>query len=74
MPKLLLGALAVAALGATAFSTTNAGGTPYSVYRDRGGYGNYTNGTEITGLAIARAQAFEVHAVTLLSGETVELR
>ena len=74
MPKLMLTALAAAAIGTTALSTTNAGGTPYSVYRDRGGYGNYTNGTEITGLAIARAHTLAIHAVTLLSGETVALR
>ena len=74
MPKLMLTALAAAAIGTTALSTTNAGGTPYSVYRDRGGYGIRTNGTEITGLAVARAHAFGVHAVTLFSGETVELR
>jgi hypothetical protein len=65
MSRVLLAALAAAALGASA----NAG--PYAGYRDRIGFGNYSNGTEVTGVSVAGAGASLVHAVALPSGEII---
>ena len=67
MSRFLLAALAAAALGTIA----HAG--PYASYRDRLGFGNYINGTEVTGLAVAKANASVVHAV-MPSGEIIDLR
>jgi hypothetical protein len=74
MTKVLLATIIAAFVGSALFSTADAGGSSYSTHRDRLGWGNVTNGAQLTGVALGSASTDTVISVILPSGEILELR